>query len=75
MTASTPPKILFVDDEQSILLACKRLFRKEPFDVRTADSPEEALRLIAEEEHAVIISDQMMPNMQGTQLLEKVRVY
>ena len=73
MTSSTGTKILLVDDEKKILNACKRVLRKEPFTVDATTSPEEALRKIALTRYAVVISDQRMPSMVGTELLERVR--
>ena len=67
------PNILLVDDEASILKAIQRLLRKEPFEVTATVSPEEALRLLSEEPYAVVVSDQRMPTMKGTRLLEKAR--
>ena len=66
-------KVLFVDDEQSNLKALKRLFRNEPFDFITYNSPTEALAKIEAIKPAVVISDQRMPEMSGTAFLEQVR--
>lgn len=67
------PKILFVDDEESILSAAKRLFRGKKIDVLTTTSPREALRIITEEDCWVVVSDYRMPEMTGTELLEQVK--
>lgn len=66
--------VLFVDDEENILRALRRLFMDEPFPVLTADSGEAALKLLAgRDDLAVIVSDQRMPGMSGVELLEQVR--
>ncbi len=67
--------VLFVDDEEQILLALKRLFKFEPYTVQFASSGASALELLASssEEVEVIISDQRMPNMNGTEFLIKSR--
>lgn len=66
-------KILFVDDEQNILSALNRQFRKQ-YSVSTALSGERALQLIAEEgPFSVIVSDMQMPEMNGVQFLEAVQ--
>ena len=67
------PKVLFVDDEASILSSLQRLLRKENLDIRTTTSPEEALKFIAAEKFAAVISDHRMPEMEGTVLLEHVK--
>jgi response regulator RpfG family c-di-GMP phosphodiesterase len=69
-----PPKVLFVDDEENILKAVKRLFLDEPIEAFTATSGEEALNLLKQDPGvAVIVSDQRMPSMSGAEFLEKSR--
>jgi len=66
-------KILFVDDEENILLAYARSLRKR-FQMDTALGGKEALyRLNNEGPYAVLITDMRMPGMDGVQLLEEVR--
>lgn len=65
------PKMLVVDDEPDNLDLLYRTFRRD-FSVLKADSGVRALELLAEEgEVAVIISDQRMPEMKGTEFLSK----
>lgn len=68
------PCLLLVDDEPNILAALKRLLRRERYRILTAQSGEEALALLARHEVAVILTDQRMPGMSGTELLARVRV-
>ncbi|MEM1394046.1 MAG: response regulator [Cyanobacteria bacterium P01_H01_bin.150] len=64
-------KILVVDDEPDNLDLLYRTFRRD-FQVLKADSGSNALKMLAEEgEVAVIISDQRMPEMKGTEFLSK----
>ena len=64
-------KILVVDDEPDNLDLLYRTFRRD-FQVLKADSGSSALKILAEEgEVAVIISDQRMPEMKGTEFLSK----
>ena len=64
-------KILVVDDEPDNLDLLYRTFRRD-FQVLKADSGVKALQLLAEEgEVAVIISDQRMPEMKGTEFLSR----
>jgi DNA-binding NtrC family response regulator len=67
------PKLLLVDDEVNILRALERLLIAEDFDITVVNSPQEALHLIAREEYAIVMSDQRMPQMEGTSLLQKVK--
>jgi CheY-like chemotaxis protein len=73
MTLEKPKKlkILVVDDEPDNLDLLYRTFRRD-FNVLKADSGVQALELLATEgEVAVIISDQRMPEMKGTEFLSK----
>jgi FixJ family two-component response regulator len=66
-------KVFYVDDESSNLMALKRLFRDEAFEFITFDSPLEALKQMVTLRPAVVISDQCMPKMRGTEFLERVK--
>jgi CheY-like chemotaxis protein len=73
MTLEKPKKqkILVVDDEPDNLDLLYRTFRRD-FQVLKADSGMNALQVLATEgEVAVIISDQRMPEMKGTEFLSK----
>ena len=66
-------RVLLVDDEENVLRALKRLLRKEPYELVTALSGEEALEKLAQEPVHLVISDQRMPGMSGTELLGQVK--
>lgn len=69
----TSEKILFVDDEPNVLQSMERQLRKR-FNVTTACSGEEALRVLQEDgSFAVIVSDMRMPGMDGVELLSQVK--
>ncbi|MCU0553088.1 MAG: response regulator [Leptolyngbya sp. Prado105] len=64
-------KMLVVDDEPDNLDLLYRTFRRD-FNVLKAESGVHALQLLAQEgEVAVIISDQRMPEMKGTEFLSR----
>jgi response regulator RpfG family c-di-GMP phosphodiesterase/aryl carrier-like protein len=65
--------VLCVDDEKNILSAMKRLLRKEDFQLLTCSSGEEALTLMEVNDVHVVISDQRMPKMNGTEFLKLVK--
>jgi diguanylate cyclase (GGDEF)-like protein len=65
--------LLLVDDEAGVLAALKRLLRRENYRVLTAESGEAALALLAEHEVGVILTDQRMPGMSGTEFLARAR--
>jgi type II secretory ATPase GspE/PulE/Tfp pilus assembly ATPase PilB-like protein/DNA-binding response OmpR family regulator len=66
-------RILLVDDEPHVLSALKRVFRQEKYDIVTCNDPKQALGLLSTEEFQVIISDYMMPDMNGGELLKQAR--
>ncbi|MBN1307775.1 MAG: response regulator, partial [Chitinispirillaceae bacterium] len=66
-------KILFVDDEQNVLTAIRRMLFDEHYEQLYASSGEEALMLITRQPVDVIISDMRMPVMDGVAFLEKSR--
>jgi len=66
-------QILFVDDEKSILKALERLFFDTDYEIFTADSGEEGLRILAANPIDVVVSDMRMPEMDGHQFLTKVK--
>jgi response regulator RpfG family c-di-GMP phosphodiesterase len=72
-TAATQQTLLLVDDEENILHSLKRLLRKEPYQVLSCSSAAEALELLALHQVQVIISDQRMPEMNGTEFLSRVK--
>lgn len=70
----TTPIVFFVDDEPNVLQAIVRITRREQYQVVTFEDPQSALAELATTEVAVIVADQRMPGMNGTELLEKVRI-
>ena len=65
-------RVLCVDDEPNVLRALHWLLQKD-FDVTTAASGQEGLRLVRESSFDVVISDQRMPEMSGVDFLREVR--
>ena len=70
-------RILFVEDEAAVRLIAAKLLRQRGYDVIEAADGEEALLLA--EEHAgtidMMISDVIMPGLDGPSLLKKARPY
>lgn len=71
--SDTERAILCVDDEEGILNSLKRLLRKEPYKVLTAIGGEAGLELLSQHPVQIVISDQRMPGMSGTQFLQEVK--
>ncbi len=68
-----PIRVLFVDDEEQLLLGLKVGLRKQPYEIHTAISSEEALDILAKTPIDVVVSDESMPGMSGSKLLGIVR--
>ncbi len=65
-------KVLFVDDEISLLEMYRTAFEKKGYKVRTAENAEEALALLKAEAFPVMFFDIMMPGMNGIDLFKEV---
>jgi two-component system sensor histidine kinase/response regulator len=69
--AQDKPTVLYVDDLPMNLKLFEATFRND-YDLILTESPGEALKIIQEKEIQVLVSDQRMPEMSGTELLEIV---
>ncbi len=65
--------LLLVDDEENILSALNRLLRRDGYRILTANGGQAGLEILKQNEVGVIISDQRMPEMNGTEFLSKVK--
>ncbi len=66
--------ILFVDDNPGMTRYLSRLFHRADYQVCVVNSGKEALREIENQDFNVIITDQCMPGMNGTKLLQMAHV-
>jgi putative nucleotidyltransferase with HDIG domain len=68
-------RVLFVDDERSLLDGLRRSLRsmRDVWHMSFANSGQEALDLMAVEPVHVVVSDMRMPNIDGLELLTRVR--
>ena len=65
--------VLFVDDEEAVTHGIRTSLRKAPFEILTANSGQEGLELLAQHDVHVVISDERMPGMTGSEFLSRVR--
>lgn len=65
--------VLCVDDEVNILQTLKRLLRKENYTLLTASSGKEGLEILSNNDVHLVISDQRMPEMNGTEFLAEIK--
>jgi signal transduction histidine kinase len=66
-------RILIVDDEESLRAPLQIAFQSEGFEVSVASDGPEALQLLKEEAFHLLLTDLMMPKMNGIQLMEEAR--
>lgn len=66
-------KVLFVDDEASILSSIERLFVDSDIALSFAGNADQALEIIAQEEIAVVVSDNLMPGKRGLDFLADLK--
>lgn len=66
-------RIAFVDDEELVLGTLSRIFENEPYEVYTFDTPSKAVEALKQHAFCLVVSDQMMPEMDGTEFLAQVR--
>lgn len=68
--------VLFVDDDPGVLSSLRRMLHpmRGAWNMRFAASGAEALEILSKEDFDVIISDMRMPEMNGAQLLAKVKI-
>src|SRR5215469_9116134 len=70
---SMAERVLVIDDEMQITRVLRAALSAQGYDVRTANEPEEALRLIQDWAPDLIITDLMMQGMTGVELSRTVR--
>ena len=67
------PKVLIVDDQPVVLGVLKEILSRSPYTVTTANSGAEALQIMKQDRIDVVISDERMPGMPGSEFLTIVR--
>ncbi|MGB9562093.1 MAG: response regulator [bacterium] len=67
------PKILVVDDQESILELLKAILERENFEVFLAANGFDALDIIAHNEIDLVITDVSMPELDGFTLLQIIK--
>ncbi|QIM52013.1 response regulator [Hydrogenophaga crocea] len=73
MKSHALPKVLCVDDEPALLRALRWQLSRE-FEVAVASDGAQALALLRGDRFDVILSDQRMPGMSGTEFLQQAKV-
>lgn len=69
----TPPAILLVDDEESVLYTLQAVLKTEGYRIEKARSAKEAIDLLNTQTFDLVISDVNMPGASGLELLDSIR--
>jgi CheY-like chemotaxis protein len=73
MSSSSPPTLLLVDDDFPSLEVLGLLFEGEGFRVLSAGNGAEALALLEAQTVDLVVTDFMMPLMDGVELAQRLR--
>ncbi len=73
MTDNPGPRVLLVDDEENIRYIVKLALEMAGFEVATAASGDEAIKLVGSFQPRVIVLDVMLPDIDGFSLLRRIR--
>lgn len=63
------PAILLVDDDMNLLRGIRRTLRQQPYQVFVANSAEMAMEMFHREVFELVVVDQMMNGLPGTELM------
>src|SRR3954467_7847288 len=72
MTSTLPP-LLVVDDEKNMRLSLEAIMSEEGYQYRAAQSAEDALKLLGQEEFFMVITDARLGGMSGYEFLSTVK--
>jgi len=66
-------RLLIIDDESSVCKGLERIFKKEGYDVETAENGKDALRLLSASPPDVALIDLVLPGVSGIELLSRAK--
>lgn len=72
--ADKPIRVLVVDDDASIVAMLTRYLGKQGFEVTTASDPVQGLEKVAAADFDMVITDLMMPHMDGREFVRRLRL-
>lgn len=73
ITKTERPKILIIDDNPSFVKMLKQVIARKGYEVLTAGSGQEGLRLLFEKRPQVVLLDVAMPQMDGWEVCRRIR--
>jgi DNA-binding NtrC family response regulator len=73
MTTTALPPLLVVDDEKNMRLSLETIMSEEGYQYRAAESAEQALKMLEQEEFFMVITDARLGGMSGYDFLSRVK--
>jgi DNA-binding NtrC family response regulator len=75
LQANTPtkPRLLVLDEDRIILQSLGQFLRREGYDVRTSDSPDDAMAILESNQIELLLADINMPGVKPAEFLREVR--
>jgi DNA-binding response OmpR family regulator len=73
VTASTPTRVLLIDDDQDLNALLARFLREFNFDVRVTVDANEGLQALETDRPDIVILDVMLPELDGFSVCRKIR--
>jgi DNA-binding NtrC family response regulator len=69
----TKGRVLVIDDEAIVRTSCSRTLVPEGYEVKLAQNGAEGLRILGEEKVDLVLTDLKMPDMDGIEVLRKIK--
>ena len=66
-------KVLVIDDEDIVLTSCHRTLTPEGYEVKTAKSGIDGLKMLKNEPFNIVLVDIKMPDMDGIEVLRRIK--
>lgn len=75
MTTLKGMRVLLIDDDETILVPFQLILQKEGYQVDTALTGRQALEKVGETEYQIVITDIILPDIQGIEVAKKIREF
>ncbi|RME62987.1 MAG: sigma-54-dependent Fis family transcriptional regulator [Nitrospirae bacterium] len=66
-------RVLVIDDEAIVRVSCKRVLEPQGYEVEVTERGADALRLLEEKPFDIVITDLLMPDMDGLEVLRRIK--
>ncbi len=70
---AVPRRVMVIDDDEVMLLSCRRVLEKDGYEVETFANGASGIRRVVERPPELLLVDLKMPELDGIQVIERVR--